>query len=129
MKQSPSAYVLEFSLRFLDAVHDSRPEAPELLRRLARHVPADGRVRVQGGTEDEMLHPLDLAPYPDRPARALFGGVVVAGDLDRLAALQQDDGGWIVDFHSASVAGALEWRGYTTVRAIEVLHRNGIGSR
>ena len=45
-----------------------------------------------------MLHPLDLAPYPDRPARALFAAEVIAADLDRLAGLQQDDGGWIVDF-------------------------------
>jgi hypothetical protein len=124
--EAPFAYVLAFSVRFLDAVHDSDPEARDLLRRLGSHVPADGRVRVRGGAEDEMLHPLDLAPYPDRPARDLFTADVISADLDRLAALQQDDGGWIVDFLSRSPAGSLEWRGYATVRAIDVLHRNGI---
>jgi hypothetical protein len=124
IEEAPSAYVLAFSVRFLDAVHASRPDAAGLLSELGRHVPADGRIRVQGGAEDEMLHPLDLAPYPGGPARELFSAEVIATDLDRLAALQQEDGGWIVDFRSASPAGSLEWRGYATVRAIDVLDQN-----
>jgi hypothetical protein len=64
---TPFAYVLAFSVGFLDAVHDRYPEAPGLLRKLAEHIPDDGRIRVSGGTENEKLHPLDLAPYPDRP--------------------------------------------------------------
>ena len=122
--EAPSAYVLAFSVGFLDAVHDSHPEASALLGELGKHVPADGRVRVQGGAEDEMLHPLDIAPYPDRPARALFSPDVISADLERLAALQQDDGGWIVDFPSSSPAGSLDWRGYATVRAIDILEQN-----
>ena len=35
-----------------------------------------------------------------------------------------DDGGWAVDFASYSPAAALDWRGYMTVRAIAILHRN-----
>jgi hypothetical protein len=122
--EAPSAYVLAFSVRFLDAVHDSHPEAADLLGELGKHVPADGRVRVQGGAEDEMLHPLDIAPYPDRPARALFSPDVISADLERLAGLQQGDGGWIVDFPSSSPAGSLDWRGYATVRAIDILEQN-----
>lgn len=122
--QAPSAYVLAFSIHLLDAVHDSHPEAAALLRELGKHVPTDGRVRVQGGTEDEMLHPLDLAPYPDRPARDPFSAEVIAADLERLAALQQEDGGWIVDFLAISPAGSLDWRGYATVRALDILDRN-----
>jgi hypothetical protein len=122
--EAPPAYVLAFSVGFLDAVHDSRPEAADLLHKLGKYVPADGRIRVQGGTEDEMLHPLDIAPYPDRPARDLFSAEVISADLDRLAALQQDDGGWIVDFRSISPAGSLDWRGYATVSAIDILDQN-----
>jgi hypothetical protein len=124
MDKPPFAYVLAFSVRFLDALHHSRPaEADRLLERLRTFVPADGRLRVAGGTADETLYPLDLAPHPDRPARALFADEVIAADLDRLAALQQEDGGWIVDFLSSSPAAAVEWRGYTTVRAIDTLRR------
>jgi hypothetical protein len=123
--EAPFAYALAFSIAFLDAVHETRPEAADLLRRLGSYVPADGQIRVRGGTEDEVLHPLDVAPYPDRPARDLFSAEVIAADLDRLAALQQDDGGWVVDFVTSSPAGSLDWRGYATVRAIDVLRRNG----
>ena len=123
---APSAHVLSFSVQLLDAVHDARPEARDLLRGLARHVPADGRLPVQGGAEGEALHALDLAPDPGRPARELLGADVVAADLERLSALQQDDGGWVVDFASASPAGRLEWRGYATVAAVGVLARNGV---
>jgi hypothetical protein len=123
---TPFAYVLAFSIQFLDAAHDRHPEAEDLLRRLGAQIPADGRVRVRGGAEDEMLHPLDIAPEPDRPARELFTPEVIEADLERLAGLQQDDGGWIVDFRSMSPAGSLEWRGYATVRAIDILQRNGM---
>jgi hypothetical protein len=118
---APFAYVLAFSLRFLDAVHDSRPEAPGLLRRLGAYIPDDGLIRVTGGAEGEMLRPLDVAPYPHRPIRDLFTDDVISADLERLAGLQQEDGGWIVDFSSASPAGSLDWRGYATVRAIDIL--------
>ena len=125
MDEAPFAYVLAFSVFFLDAVHASRSEAVDLLRRLAGYIPADGRIPVRGGTEDEALRPLDVAPYPDRPARELYSTDIISADLDRLAAGQQDDGGWIVDYLKISPAGSLDWRGYATVRAIDILRRNG----
>ncbi|GAA1583826.1 hypothetical protein GCM10009678_78100 [Actinomadura kijaniata] len=125
LDEAPFAYVLAFAVRFLDAVHDSRPEAADLLRRLGKHVPADGRVHVEGGTDDEYLTPLDFAPFPGRPARALFAPEVIDADLDRLEAGQHDDGGWSVDYARISPAGALDWRGHATVRAVDLLRRNG----
>lgn len=74
---------------------------------------------------DEMLRPLDVAPYPHRPTRDLFAADVISADLGRLAGLQQEDGGWIVDFLTISPAGSLDWRGHATVRAIDILRRNG----
>jgi hypothetical protein len=125
MQEEPAAYVLGFSLRLLDAVFDRRAESAVLLGKLAEHVPDDGRIRVTGGAEDEMLRPLDISPYPDSATRKLFSADVIESDLERLAGQQQEDGGWIVDFVSASPAGALDWRGYATVRAIDVLRANG----
>jgi hypothetical protein len=58
----------------------------------------------------------------------LFTGQVIAADLDRLAALQQEDGGWIVDYLEISPAGSLDWRGDATVRAVDVLRRNAKGT-
>jgi hypothetical protein len=126
LEETPFAYVLAFSVGFLDAAHERHPdEASALLRRLGELIPADGRLPVSSGTEGESLHPLDLAPYPDRPARALLAPNVIEADLDRLAALQQEDGGWVVDYRSISPAGAMDWRGYATVHALDVLGRNG----
>jgi hypothetical protein len=122
---APHAYVLAFSIQLLDAVHEQHPEAEGLLAKLGGFVPADGRLRVSGGTDDEVLHPLYMAPDPGRPARGLVSADVIEADLDRLASGQQDDGGWTVDFRSESPTGTLDWRGYATVDAIAVLRANG----
>jgi hypothetical protein len=119
----PEAYVLAFAVRLLDAVHDGNAAARGLLARLGEYVPRDGQLRVLGGLPDETLWPLDLAPEPGRPARALVDEAAVAADLERLAREQQKDGGWTVDFQSYSPAAALEWRGYATVRALSLLRQ------
>jgi hypothetical protein len=64
---------------------------------------------------------LDLAPRPNGPARRLFTDHIVTAELERLAARQQPDGGWTVDFHSSSPAASLEWRGYATVAAVTAI--------
>lgn len=123
--EMPHAYVLAFAVQFLDAVHDSHPEAASLLAHLGKHIPASGLIHVQGGTEEEMLRPLDVTPYPDRPSRALYAPEVISAELDRLASMQKDDGGWTVDYLKISPAGALDWRGHVTVSSIAILKGNG----
>lgn len=126
IREAPAAYVLAFSVRFLDALHEHRrDDAGPLLERLGEYVPADGTVPVSGGTEEEALHALDFAPYPGRPARTLFSDHVISTDLDRVASGQLEDGGWTVDYLQISPAGSLDWRGYATVRAVDILRRNG----
>ena len=80
---------------------------------------------VAGGIEGEALRPLDFSPHPGRPLRALVAPEAIEADLDRLAAGQQDDGGWTIDFAAGSPAAALEWRGYFTVHAIATLREHG----
>ena len=89
-------------------------------------MPADGLLHVTGGAEDEYMRPLDFAPSPGGPARTLFAPAVVEAELERLAAAQQPDGGWPVDFDSYSPAATLEWRGYRTVEALCLLRDNGV---
>ena len=125
MGEEPHALVLTAALQFLDAAHDTHPEAALILDRLRKLIPADGLLPVGGGTEDEMMRPLDFAPYPDRPVRTLFTPETIATELRRLVDQQQEDGGWRVDFRSYSPAAVLEWRGYMTVRAVSILQRNG----
>jgi hypothetical protein len=124
IEEEPFSLVLVASLGLLDVVPD--PAAAELIKRLGRFLPADGVLRVVGGSEDEAVRPLDFAPYPEGPVRALFAPEVIAADLRRLADGQREDGGWTVDFASYSPAAALEWRGYQTVRALTILRHNGM---
>lgn len=123
---APHAIALGFAVGFLDAVYEARAEAGPLLSKLGDFLPADGLVSVAGGAEGEALRPLDFAPLPGRPARRLFSAEVIEDDLRRVAAGQQDDGGWLVDFDSYSPAAALEWRGYATVAAVSLLRDNGV---
>lgn len=116
-------HALEFRyvLWFLDAIHDVRPDAAAELQRLGKLIPDSGTLAVEGGIEGEAMHPLDFSPWPDRPLRGLLAPETISADLDRLAAQQRGDGGWVVDFASHSVAGTLEWRGYATVNAVKIL--------
>ncbi|MEV0620354.1 hypothetical protein AB0I81_44030 [Nonomuraea sp. NPDC050404] len=126
MEERPHAYVLMFAVHLLDAVYDTQPRAADLLKRLGGHIPEDGRVPVEGGTENEALRPLDFAPLPGRPVRELFAPEVIAADLVRLAGEQRDDGGWTVDYARFSAAGSLDWRGVVTVSVVRTLRANGL---
>ena len=116
---------LRFALWFLDAIADDVPEAADQMRRLAGAIPPSGSLPVPGGTADERLRPLDFTPLPDRPLRKLFAADAVAADLEQLAGEQRPDGGWTVDFASASPGAEREWRSYATVRAITILRAHG----
>jgi hypothetical protein len=122
---APHAIALSFAVRFLDAAYERYPEAPPLLAKLARFVPDDGLVPVEGGSEGETMRALNFASVPGSPASALLRPGVIEAELDGLAAQQRDDGGWTVDFGSFSPAAALEWRGYATVGAVLTLERAG----
>lgn len=123
LDEAPFAIAIVAALGFADAC----PDAAHLVEALARFVPDDGLIPVPGGLPDEKLKPVDVSPWPGAPSRALLAPDVVAADLRRLDAEQAGDGGWHVDFASFSPAAALEWRGYATVRAVQVLRRNAGG--
>lgn len=125
LESAPHAIALSFAVRFLDAAYERYPAAPPLLARLAQFVPDDGRVPVEGGSEGETMRALNFASGSGSPASALFRAEVIDAELDEVAAQQQDDGGWTVDFASYSPAAALEWRGYVTVGAVLTLKRAG----
>jgi hypothetical protein len=118
------ALELRYTLGLLDEAADAVPRAGRLLERLAARLPASGTLAVAGGTEDEAVRPLDFAPTPDSRLRRFLTDEAVEDDLARVAAGQQDDGGWSFDWAVSSPAAALEWRGWCTVRAIRLLRAN-----
>jgi hypothetical protein len=124
IEDASQAIQLSACLQFLDGVSDTHPEATALIERLGELIPEDGLLPVAGGIEGETIRPLDIAPLPDRPVRALFRTDLISAELERLADEQQDDGGWSVDFRSYSPTAELEWRGYATVDAAFILTRN-----
>jgi hypothetical protein len=125
LDERPFSIAFSFMLKFLDAAHDRRTEAAAELTRVGAMLPASGELEVTGGAEGEKLTALDLSPAPDRPLRALLPPDVVAAELDRLEAEQDEAGGWHVDFDSYSAAARLEWSGYRTVWALTILRDHG----
>jgi hypothetical protein len=123
------ALEVRYTLNFLDLVADSWSEAAALIKRVGAVIPESGCLPVPGGREDELMRPLDFAPRPDGPVRALFSPDVIAAELDRLESLQQADGGWPEEWGAFSPAAALEWRGWLTVRAVSILQANGRAGR
>lgn len=119
-----SPYTVRFAADFLDAVPD-RARAGEALERLAAGIPADGLLRVRAGTEGEVIRPLEVAPFPEHAARRLYDDAVIEEELDRLAAEQQEDGGWTFSWGAWNPAVAWEWRGAVTVAALRTLRAYG----
>jgi hypothetical protein len=69
--------------------------------------------------------PLEYATRPDALARRLFDDVTIDAHLDALEAKQQDDGGWPITWEPPSVAAVNEWRGFVTLKWLDVLDAYG----
>jgi hypothetical protein len=119
-REAGFAIEYRFMLWFLDAVHESWPGADAELRRLVGFLPESATLPVEGGIEGESMRPLDFAPFPG-PLRDLMPASTIDAELAALAARQEEDGGWNVDFAAGSPAAAIEWRGYATVGAVKTL--------
>ena len=120
LEQPGHAIELRYVIGLLDALGDE-----DELARLWAFVPEDATLPVAGGAEGEAMRPLDLSPTPGTPSRGLIDPSVIQADLDRLEGEQRDDGGWDVDWAHWSPVGALEWRGWATVRAVRILRTHG----
>ncbi|WP_216206833.1 hypothetical protein [Amycolatopsis aidingensis] len=70
------------------------------------------------------LTPLDFAPGPEDPLRAVFPADAVRAHLDALAAAQAEDGGWPLSWRPPGPAAELEWRGVCTLNALRILAVN-----
>lgn len=119
-----SAYDVRFGLAFLDATPDD-DRARAAIARIAPLIRSDGTVPVAGGTDGEQLTALTLSPRPAARSRALFDDAAIDGELDRLEADQQPDGGWTFDWGTWCPAQAVEWRGLVTLSALAMLRAHG----
>jgi hypothetical protein len=69
--------------------------------------------------------PLHFAPSPEHPLHRHLGKQIIEGFLDRLAAEQQDDGGWPIDWPAPGATAVNEWRAIKTLEALETLSAYG----
>jgi hypothetical protein len=122
--QEMSAYLVKFSLDFLDNVPDET-RASAAIEHLRSRIDVNGSMPVAGGTESERLTPLTLSHRPGQRSRALFTDDQIEADLDLLERGQQEDGGWTFDWLSWLPGQSVEWRGIVTLRALTTLSAHG----
>lgn len=118
------AYDWRFALDFLDVVPDGE-RADAVLEEIGPRLLGSGLVTLDPDEHGEVHTPLDFSPWPGTRSRRLFDAAAIERDLDTLERGQRDDGGWMFDWPQWSPGATLDWRGYVTVRALEVLRANG----
>ncbi|MDE3228935.1 MAG: hypothetical protein KGO05_03560 [Chloroflexota bacterium] len=119
-----SPYTMRAVLPFLDHAPD-RERAERVFARLGPKLLAEGHVALAPTDEANTHSPLNFAPTPQSIARRLFSDEVIADHLDALAAAQQPDGGWPINWLAWNPLAALEWRGVVTIEALATLRAYG----
>ncbi|MFI8994007.1 hypothetical protein [Streptomyces sp. NPDC053542] len=128
-------YGAEAALGFLAGVPD-RARAAAAAERLGRLVREQGLVVVEperaheipvaeGYAPGEHHFAYDYAPTPASPARGWFTDAEMDRALDHLAALQEEDGGWPVNWRAWAPSTTLECRPMVTLKALRTLRAYG----
>jgi hypothetical protein len=78
-------------------------------------------VALDPQAEGYVQFPLEWAPRPDHPLRPIFDDATLQTHLAVLAARQQPDGGWPINWQALSPAAEAEWRGWVTIEALRKL--------
>jgi hypothetical protein len=110
-------------LTFLEHVPD-RARADAVFEALAERILSE-LVALDPATPGYVKMPLEFAPSPDRLARRLFDEGTIELHLDALEARQLDDGGWPITWEPPSPAATSEWRGFVTIKWLDVLDNYG----
>ncbi|MFH9871306.1 hypothetical protein ACH4NT_35190 [Streptomyces lydicus] len=128
-------YEVEAAVAFLDGAPD-RPRAAAAAERLGRLVREQGLVLLdpdraadvpvaQGYAPGEHHLAYDFAPAPGSLARGWFTDEEMARALDHLSALQEEDGGWPINWRAWAPGTALESRPMVTLKALLTLRAYG----
>jgi hypothetical protein len=119
-----SPYEMRAVFPFLDFAPD-RSRAEAAFARVGPKILEQKLVALSPTTADDTHSPLAFAPRPQSLARRLFSDEVIEAHLDALAAAQQEDGGWPINWLAWNPAAALEWRGAVTIEALTTLRAYG----
>lgn len=112
----------------LDFLAHAPGDADRVERETARWIALAARpgvVTLDPQAVGYVKYPLDWAPNPGSPLRSLFSDALIETHLDALAARQQPDGGWPINWQALSPAAEAEWRGWVTLEALNTLQAYG----
>jgi hypothetical protein len=123
--QSQQYHDLMPALTFLENASDSQRAQPEI-QRLLRHIRQQNLVELDPQAGGYVKMPLDWAPSPDSPCRALFDQETIERHLRILLQHQESDGGWPINWDPISPGVELEWRGWKTIEALSILKAYGM---
>lgn len=112
------------ALTFLEHAPD-RARADQELDRMGRRIIEAGVVAFDTDAPGYVKQPLDWAPTPSSFCRGLFSDEAIEIHLLALAARQQPDGGWPINWEPLSPACELEWRSWQTIEALSTLRAYG----
>lgn len=120
--ETTSPYEMRAVLPFLDFVPD-RARAEQAFARVGQKILEQQLVALDPAAiaESETHSPLNFAPRPSSLARQLFADSVIEAHLDHLAATQEEDGGWPINWLVWTPATGLEWRAWITIDALLTL--------
>jgi hypothetical protein len=102
-----------------------RSRAVRLLGRILERVAAPGVVTLDPDATGYVQKPLDFASAPQSPFRSLFDDATIDRHLAALAARQQSDGGWPLNWDALSPGVEMEYRGRVTLFALATLRAYG----
>jgi hypothetical protein len=105
---------------FLQHCGDPTWAQPQL-ERLLNRVRQPGAVEMDPDAGGYVKKPLDWAPEPGAFFRPIFSAETIALHLHALAARQQPDGGWPINWPALGPGAELEWRGWVTLQAVRAL--------
>ncbi|MFG2890583.1 hypothetical protein [Streptomyces sp. NPDC048248] len=128
-------YELEAAVAFLDGAPD-RARAAAAAKRLGKLAREQGLVLLdpdraadvpvaEGYGPEEHHLAYDFAPRPDSLARRWFSDAELDRALDHLASLQEEDGGWPLNWRTWAPGTALECRPMVTLKALLTLRAYG----
>ena len=123
-KLPDEVHALKEILLFLTHTSDrtrAEKHAPAVVEQLLRN----NQFQIDPNATGYGLNPLHIAPRADSPWRGSFTAEQIDGHLDKLAADQQEDGGWPITWDPPGTASRLAWRGRVTLDALRTLHSYG----
>jgi hypothetical protein len=112
------------AVRYLQNCGDPAWAGPQLERYRAL-VAQPGVVTLDTAAEGYVKKPLDWAPTPGSFFRSLFTQEQIDFHLRALAAGQQPDGAWPINWTALGAGAELEWRGWVTLEALRTLKAYG----